>query len=294
MCSGGGFQFLDVLYTSRNTDLKFETFWTGIALATGRSVPTRRSDHWSGPCRLGSHSIPTQWAWNLRRMLPKGRDEYWMLYICYQIQSHCMENPALIIWFLQVSRLDCFVTARWMQYAPRCSRNSEGCRWLSWLLVVYLWIPQNILLLSYKITRQMCGGWKPDLSKLHIYGNFATIKCAFGNDEFRPWSQPTPFRFKWEMIQTLWLLKNIFDRGYANIYANCNNFNAGVGWTSWKGTACDGSEGWESVDDNGEGEHMGWQGMYACKADTNDAGDLKWNALAKTDRAMEWMRRLLA
>jgi hypothetical protein len=37
---------------------------------------------------------------------------------------------------------------------------------------------------------------------------------------------------------------------------------------------------------------MGQQGVYTYEADMNDAGDLKWNALAKADRAMEWMRRL--
>lgn len=42
----------------------------------------------------------------------------------------------------------------------------------------------------------------------------------------------------------------------------------------------------------GKEKQMGWQGMYACEADMNDAGDFKWNAQAKTDEAMEWIRRL--
>jgi hypothetical protein len=37
----------------------------------------------------------------------------------------------------------------------------------------------------------------------------------------------------------------------------------------------------------GKGKQMEWQGMYACEADTNNAGDLKRNTLVKTDPAME-------
>jgi hypothetical protein len=43
-----------------------------------------------------------------------------------------------------------------------------------------------------------------------------------------------------------------------------------------------------------ECEWMGQLGLYEREANTNDAGDLKWNVLAKMDRAMEWMRRSLA
>jgi hypothetical protein len=39
-----------------------------------------------------------------------------------------------------------------------------------------------------------------------------------------------------------------------------------------------------------ECEQMGQLGLYACEANTNNAGDLNWNVMEKVNRQMEWMR----
>jgi hypothetical protein len=196
-----------VLHKHRNPQMNFERFWASIELATGCFIPTHWSDHWSGSCRLGSHSFGTLLAWNLRSMPQR----YSLILNASYLRLNALPLHENSNSDRMISTGFKIGPARRTQSAPKYSRNLGEGRWLSWLLVLYVWMPRNIQLLLYI---KSCGKWAVGenlMSRNFIsYSKFA-LKWTSGNDGFRLQSLRNTSRFEWEIIQTLWLLKIMFD-----------------------------------------------------------------------------------
>jgi hypothetical protein len=214
-CLSETFEFKDVLYRPRSPQLKFERFWSSIELTTGCLAAARWSDYWSGPCRLGPHSMHL-----VSMKLGEHTPQRYSLILKI---SHLRLNTLLLHEKSNSHRMIStsfeMGAARWMQSAPKCSRKPGEVRQLTCQSVLYVQCHEIFIFCCIKL--RATGRVETWFSQTSYLAPNCYHKMRFR----KRWVLgPDPSRFEWETIQTLWLLKNRFDRGCPN-NLNCNNTN---------------------------------------------------------------------